>query len=127
VAIGIGRVVRQVGGTGVFAVVRLDVGMSGPQHKLELDIDIGVKMNSDAMWWLPAATVGIRYAWEKVNQSQLRTGVSVKVLEITEMTVDTTEITVVYAAALAMWDGLKLQPACPIELLPISRSLQFPI
>ena len=44
--------------------------------------------------------------WEKLNRYQRGGGAAVKVLEITPLLRDTTEITTVYAAALATCDAL---------------------
>jgi hypothetical protein len=72
-------------------------------------------------------TVGIQYGWEKLNRYQRGDGAAVKVLEITPLPVDTTLITMLYAAALATWDALQLQPEHPIVLDPERRTINFPV
>ena len=113
-AVGEAKVRRQVSGRGVFAVVRLDVVLGGPRRHFALSVDDAVLRDPGAAQYVAAVTTGARYAWEKVDRFALETGVAVRVLAITPLAVDTTEITMVYAAALAMWDGMKLDPTAPV-------------
>ena len=122
-SIGTGRVVRQFGGRGMFAIVKVDAAPA----KSGLTITIDPTVAQSEPWYASAVTVGIRYAWEKLNHYKRGEGVAVKVLEITPLMVDTTEITMVYAAALATWDALQLQPEHPIVLDPETRSISFPV
>ena len=126
-AIGEAEVQRQVGGRGVFAVVRLDVVLGGPRLHFALSVDDSVLRDPGAAQYVAAVTTGTRYAWEKVDRFALETGVAVRVLDVLPLAVDTTEITMVYAAALAMWDGMKLRPAVPVEIEAETQSLRFPI
>ncbi len=112
-------------GRGVFAIVKV-VAMPTASG---LTINFGPTATSaqGAAVYTPAVTVGIRYAWEKLSHYKRGDGAAVEVLEIMPLMVDTTEITMVYAAALAMWDAMQLEPEYPIVLDPQTRSISFPI
>lgn len=124
-SIGTGRVVRQVGGRGMFAIVKVEA--TPATSGLTVTVDPAATNAQVAPEYVPAVTVGIRYAWEKLNPYKRGAGAAVKVLEVTPLPVDTTEITMVYAAALATWDALQLQPEQPIVLDPQTRNLSFPV
>lgn len=122
---GLGRVVRQFGGAGIFAIVRIDVVPTNAglvvAQSLPANSDLGV------LEYLPAVTTGLRYAWGRLGRYRRPAGAHVTILEITELAVDTTEITMVYAAALALWDALKEQPEQPLTLDPDTRTIRFPV
>ena len=122
-AVGAFSLKRQVGGRGMFAEVSLEVSSAEV-----LRVQLGPRLSSDAyaLRYEPAARLGINYAWEKVKRHWKSPGANVLVLEIRTMPVDTTEMGVVYAAAMAMWNGLERQPAKPIEIVPESWSFVFP-
>jgi hypothetical protein len=121
--IGTGRVVRQFGGRGMFSIVKVEA--TPAKSGLTVTVDQAATNAQGASEYLPAVTTVIRYAWEKLGRYQRGDGAVVKVLEITPLLVDTTEITMVYAAALATWDALQLDPEHPIVLDPESRRVNF--
>jgi hypothetical protein len=125
VVTGLGRCVRQFGGYGMYAVVGVEVS----PHDAGLTMTFADAVSDDpaAAEFRPAVEVGVRYAWEKLSRDARPPGVAVRVTEVRVMAADTTEIAVVYAAALALWDGLKMDPERPIKLVPEARSLQFPV
>lgn len=122
---GTGKVVRQFGGRGMFSIVKLNA--TPAKAGLTITVNPAATNAQGASDYVPAVTVGIRYAWEKLNWHQRGDGVAVEVLEVTPLQVDTTEITMVYAAVLAMWDALQLQPEHMIVLDPERRSIVFPV
>jgi hypothetical protein len=123
VATGIGRVVRQFGGYGMFAIVGVEATPRPDGFSIEID-----RSAAEAAGTFRAAVeVGVRYAWEHLDRYARPSGVAVRVTEVQVMVVDTTEIAVIYAAALALWDALKLNPDRPVELIPETRSLRFPV
>ena len=125
-SIGIGRIKRQFGGRGMFSIVKVEA-TTPAAYGVTITIDPAVTNAQDGPQYVPAVTAGIRYAWEKLNPYKRGDGVVVKVLEITPLVTDTTEITMLYAAALATWDALQLQPEQPIVLDPERRSINFPV
>ena len=124
-SVGTGRIVRQFGGRGMFAIVKVEA--TSAASGLTVTVDSAATNAQGASQYGPAVAVGIRYAWEKLDPYERGDGAAVKVLEITPLEVDSTEITMVYAAALATWDALRLQPKHPIVLDPQARSVNFPV
>jgi hypothetical protein len=124
-SIGTGRIVRQLGGRGTFAIVKVEA--TPATSGLAVSVDPAATSDRGATQYVPAVVVGIRYAWEKLNPYKRGDGAAVKVLEITLLPVDTTEMAMVYAAALATWDALQLQPEQPIVLDLKTRSVTFPV
>ena len=55
--IGTAALIRQVGGRGYFARVRLEVAMSDSGHKFRVDDAVVDR------WFVPAVEVGVNYAW----------------------------------------------------------------
>lgn len=110
----------------MYAVVRLDVSPVAA-YGLSIELDAAPKNDPGALQYEPAVRVGIRYAWDRARHAKRPHGANVRVLDITTMVVDTTEITVVYAAALATWDALGFRPDPPMQMVRETRSLVFPI
>ena len=123
--IGTGKAVRQFGGRGMFAIVKVEA--TSAKSGLTNTVDPAATNAQGATEYLSAVTVGIQYGWEKLNRYKRGDGAAVKVLEITPLPVDTTQITMVYAAALATWDALQLQPEHPIVLDSERRTINFPV
>ncbi len=98
----------------MFATVRLNAILDRPGRGLTISFDPSVANDPTAAQYIPAVTTGIRYAWEKVRGFARPDRAVVTVLEIGVLMVDTTEISVLYASSLAMWDALNLHPKEPI-------------
>ena len=109
----------------MFAVVRVETTTRPEGFSFEID-ELVMKDRSAAPF-RAAIEVGVHYAWKHLDRYARPSGLSVRVTELQVMVVDTNELTVLYAAALALWDALKLNPERPIELLPESLSLRFPV
>jgi hypothetical protein len=107
----------------MFAVVRVEAAPRPGGFSIEIDASAAEAAGT----FRAAVEVGVRYAWEHLDRCARPPGVAIRVTEVQVMVVDTTEISVVYAAALALWDALKLSPERPVELLPETRSLRFPV
>lgn len=113
---------RQVGGRGYFARVRLEVTLSNPGHRFEIDDTVTDR------WFMPAVEVGVNYAWLRLlSEGQKPPSVSVRVLELATMTVDTSEMQVVYVSALALCDGLSMSLREPIVIDFVTRRVSFSI
>jgi hypothetical protein len=118
--VGSAELVRQIAGRGCFARVLLEVTPSNPPRKFEV-AEAGIDRR-----YLPAVEVGINYAWERLLlEGQKPPHVSVRVLELTTSNADTSEMMVVYVAALALCDGLSLSLRNPIEIDIVNRRLSF--
>ena len=120
------RFKQVMGGILVYAHVAIEFE---PQQKGLLTIRTAPTLASQAgaAGFEAAARVGIAYAWDQVNYFRRPGGAIVTITEITATVVDTTQIAVVYAAAKATWAAMNLEPDRPIEIIPESRSLLFPI
>lgn len=120
--IGSATLMRQVGGRGYFARVRLEVTLSNPGHRFEIDDTVTDR------WFMPAVEVGVNYAWLRLlSEGQKPPSVSVRVLELATMTVDTSEMQVVYVSALALCDGLSMSLREPIVIDFVTRRVSFSI
>lgn len=124
VSIGTGQGVRQFGGRGMFAIVTVEATTIA--SGLTVSIDAPVMLSGGARY-VPAVTAGIRYAWEQLECLKRGDGASINVLEIMPLSVDTTEMTMLYAAALGAWNALQLSPERPIVLDPETRRISFSI
>ena len=120
------RFVRQVGGRGAFAIVSLEVEPAG-EFSVDLHPAVAIDARGRQSDYGCAARTGVQYAWESVGGNRSGPPVRVTITEITGMLADTSVMQVVYAAAMAMWEGLGRQPKNPIQIdATSSRSFQFP-
>ena len=91
---------RQIGGRGAFARVAVEM-----EELKTNDFDVRIDLNPSDMSvreFEAAAELGVRYAWERIDSFHRPPGATVTVTELTISLVDTTQIQVVYAAAMAM-------------------------
>ena len=67
----------------------------------------------DAQHWFQAVEFGIRYAYEQIQHElwKVHTGVRVSVDEVNGTVVDTNQIGMAYAAAMAFFDAVEISPA----------------
>lgn len=113
VATGCGRIAQQTGGFSVFAQVQIRVK---PAEKNELRIgeDISTRFlqgTPEAPYYEPTIRFAFRYFLEKTRGHRLhREPFAVEVFEIRTTTVDTTELSVVYATLLALSEALDINP-----------------
>jgi hypothetical protein len=118
--VGNASLICQIAGRGCFARVCLEVIPSEPPRKVEV---------AEAVrdhWYLPAVEVGINYAWERLLfERQKPPHIAVRVLELATSNVDTSEMMVVYVAAMALCDGLSMRLRNPIEIDLTNRRVSF--
>ena len=121
---GAGRIAVHRGGRGMFAAVSVEVTLTESGLAIEASPDA---LASRGAYYLPAVTVGVRYAWERLRNGTFGTGAVVTILEVEFMPTDSTEMEVVAAATLALWDAVGFEPERPLVLDSERRHITFPV
>ena len=103
----------QSGRRGVFAKVVLTATPAEKPLDLTFAADEGQWWYRDARCWFQAVEFGIRYGYEQIQHElwKFHVGVRVSVDEVNGTVVDTNQIAMAYAAAMAFFDAVEISPA----------------
>jgi hypothetical protein len=124
-AIGTGKLKRQMAGCGAFAVVMLDVEFA--EHPVPIAI-AGDGLLMEGEYYVPAVQFGVQYAQNKLlGHDPLKPFLRVQIMEIQSTTVDTNEMIVAYCTILSIFDALKLPLEDIVELDLPRRRISFRI
>jgi len=103
---GTARLSSQNGGRGYFAVVELEADIRDGEQSLTIEF-----VAQNASRWKEAAIVGVRNAWKQVpSKFTAKSQVNVIITKVDWQPGDTTDIVVVYVAALAVFDMFDVSP-----------------
>jgi len=124
-AIGTGKLIRQIAARGAFAIVVLDVEFV--EHPIAIGISPDALLH-EGEYYVPAVQFGVQYAKSKLlGHNPSKPFLRVQILEIQSSTVDTNEIMVAYCTVLAVFDALKVAIEDMIELDFARRRISFRI
>jgi hypothetical protein len=124
-AIGTGKLKRQIAGRGTFAAVVLEVEFA--EHPVPIAI-AGDGLLIEGEYYVPAVQFGVQYVQNKLlSHNPSKPFLRVQILEIQSTTVDTNEMMVVYCTVLAIFDALKVPLEDLVELDLARRRISFRI
>jgi hypothetical protein len=121
-AVGSFKVAIQKGQWGFFAEVTLEATPDANHVGVDISFDPVLAQN-----WQLGARFGVNYAWENTPTfARPFSGIRVVVQEIHGMPIDTTDLTVAFAAMNAFWKAIGACPRQQPSLDTDSRSVRLP-
>jgi hypothetical protein len=113
---------HQSGGNGFFAEVEIDIQFTEGERSVEICYE-----DQENQRWKEAAIVGVRNAWRHVPAKfTAKSCATVRVIRVGWQPAETTDMTVVFAVAKAVFLALEVQPREHPEFVQSYGAFLFP-